>query len=325
MIRIGILLTGASLFVFLYSLLKVYYSKERAIERLHQGYLEEGIDKELLKQKKEDKKFAVKLFKKGLKKSKRLTGYMDKKRKILSKAYLKITVEEYLGIKLVAILLFQLLLILVSSNMPLNIFLGLIFVIIGWILPDVIVGMLIEKRKKLLNRQLCDALKIISNALKAGQGFFQAVTTMVEEVDGPVSQEFGLMLKEVKLGTSVEEAMENMSERMDSEDLKFVTTAVIIQRESGGNLSEILDSISDTIKGRIQLYRELMAASAQGKISATILALIPVGLTFYVLLVNRQTHGVLITETAGIAMLSTAFFMELLGIYFIKKILKIKF
>jgi tight adherence protein B len=325
MIRIWIFLSGVSFFVFLYGILKLYFSKERAIERLQQHYLEEAMDPNHIKLKRQENKVAVKLLAQGFKKSKRLTGYLDKKRFILRKAYLEITIEEFLAIKIVAILLLNLFFFLLSSNITLNIFLGFVFVILGWTLPDVYIGILIEKRKKQLNRQLCDGLKIISNALKAGQGFFQALKTMVEEVEGPLSQEFGLMLKELKLGVSLEDALENMTQRMESEDLKFVATAVLIQRESGGNLAEILESIAETIKGRIQLYRELMAASAQGKISATILALIPVALTFYVLLVNRQTHGVLITETAGIAMLVLAGGMELLGIYFIKKILKIKF
>ena len=323
--RILILLLAGSVFTLFYSILRYFLGKERAIERLNENYYDELNDDNNAKVNKEDKKLAVKFFAESLKKSGLFKDYIQEKRMFLRKAYLHITIEEFIAMKLVLILLLNLFLMIVSSSILASVVFGIIFIVLGWKLPDVFIGMLIEKRKKILNRQLCDSLKIISNSLRAGQAFFQAVATMVQEVDGPISQEFGIMLNEVKLGVSIEEALENMTERLDSEDLKFVSTAVIIQRETGGNLADVIDSISETIKGRISLYRELLAASAQGVISAVIISIIPVLLTFYVLLINRNTHGVLISDPIGIAMLVVASLMWLLGIYFIRRILKIKF
>jgi tight adherence protein B len=325
MTRILSLFAGISFFGFLWLLFSVYLGKDRAIKRL------QAFEAVPLKQKadaharRQEKKLAVRFFAKGLRKTGLFKEYLVEKRRFLAKAHLHVTVEEYLAIKLLAILFFWMVLAWVSPHFILLFIMGLLFGIVGWVIPDSYVEHLIEKRKNRLNRQLCDALKIISNSLRAGHGFFQAVASMVSEVEGPVAEEFSRLLQEIKLGVSVEAALENMTDRVDSEDLRFVATAVIIQRESGGNLSEILDNISQTIKGRITLQRELLAASAQGKISALILALIPVAITLYVLLVNRQTHGILIKEPIGWAMLAVAMGMELLGIYFIRRILKIKF
>lgn len=238
----------------------------------------------------------------------------------LMKADLPITVEELLVIKILFSSAFSFLGFAVFKN-----FIVLIIVyILVWNIPNFIISKRKKERIKLFDSQLNEGITIISNSLKAGYSFLQAVAVVSEETQDPFSKEFKKLLKEMKLRISEEEALKNLLIRVESEDLRLIMNAILIQKDIGGNLSEILDNISETIRERQKIKNELKTLTAQGKLSGIIVMLIPVFLGMVIYLFNKDYMMPLFTTGTGIAMVSAAVFNELLGFLIIRKIVNIE-
>ncbi|HEY5584952.1 MAG TPA: type II secretion system F family protein [Ruminiclostridium sp.] len=237
----------------------------------------------------------------------------------LVKADLPITVEELLVIKILSSSAFAFLAFAVFKDYFIII---LVFVSI-WNVPRFIIANRKKNRIKLFDSQLNDGITIISNSLKAGYSFLQAVAVVAEETRDPFSKEFKKMLKEMNLGISEEEALRNLSIRVESEDLRLVMNAILIQKDIGGNLSEILDNISETIRERQKIKNELNTLTAQGKLSGTILMLLPVFLGIVIYFLNKEYILPLFTTSIGLAMVVSSVVSELFGFLFIRKIINI--
>ncbi|MGI6488873.1 MAG: secretion system protein [Syntrophomonadaceae bacterium] len=179
-----------------------------------------------------------------------------------------------------------------------------------------------DKLKK-LNQQLSDALVIMANGMRAGFGFQQAMDTVTKELPPPIANEFAWTLREIQLGSSTEEALQNMSERVKSDDLDMIVTAVLIQRQVGGNLAQILDNISRTIRDRTRIKGEIKTLTAQGRLSGLIIGLLPVALLFILLIINPDYMNSLLQEDYGFILLGAAALSELLGLMIINKIVDI--
>ena len=203
-------------------------------------------------------------------------------------------------------------------------FLALIIGCAAWYAPMLILKSKVKKRIKLLNEQLGDAIGLVSNSLKAGYSFFQAVDMVAKEMTGPIAEEFQVLQKEINLGLPTEKALENLAARIPSDDLGLLVTAVLIQRQTGGNLAEVLDNISTTIRDRVRIKGEIRTVTAQGRISGWVISLLPVGLCFLIYLINPQHISVLFTRTLGILLLAVSALMELTGIFIIRRIIKIE-
>jgi tight adherence protein B len=169
---------------------------------------------------------------------------------------------------------------------------GPIFAVIGAVigmrLPRTYIGIAAGRRVNAFNDQLGDTLNLWVNALRSGYSVLQAMETIATELPPPVSREFERVVQEVRLGLSMEQALENMYRRVPSEDLDLVITAVNIQREVGGNLAEVLDTISFTIRERVRIKGEVRTLTAQGRVSGWIISLLPIGLA---LLLNAINPG----------------------------------
>jgi len=139
-----------------------------------------------------------------------------------------------------------------------------------------------------------------------------------------VSEEFGKMLQELKLGLAFELAVKNLVDRVDNADIDLVMTSVIIQREVGGNLSEILDKIAITIRERVRIKGQVRTLTAQGRLSGIILVLLPVILAVVMYLISPDYIGILFKESVGRMMLCAAFVSEIMGMLIIRKIVDIK-
>lgn len=237
----------------------------------------------------------------------------------LLKADIPITIEELMVIKILlstctAFLAFAL------SRTPIATTSTLFFM---WYLPNHFISYKKQKRIKEFNIQLNEGIMIISNSLKAGYSFFQAVSTVVEETSGPFSKEFKQLLKEMSFGIAEEDALKNLMTRMESDDLKLVINAILIQKDIGGNLSEILDNIGDTIRERQKIQNELKTLTAQGKLSGIIVVIIPFFLGSVIYLFNKDYMIVLFTNPIGIGMVAASAVNMLFGIFIIKKIIHI--
>lgn len=248
-----------------------------------------------------------------------LGSYFEKTQNNLIKANLPLKAEEYLNIKLILFILCAVIPFATGKNIPIII----ITAILGWFLPDLYLRTRIKKRLKQFNEGLSDTIGLISNSLKAGFSFFQAIDIVAKEMQGPIAQEFEFLQKEIALGCTTEQALENMLTRIKSGDLELVVTSVLIQRQVGGNLAEILDNISFTIRERVRIKGEIRAITAQGRMSGIVIAILPPALGLIIFLVNPEHISLLFSNTVGLVMLGVSVLMELMGIYFIKKIVDI--
>ncbi len=198
-------------------------------------------------------------------------------------------------------------------------------VILGVILPYFFVRRAKAKRLALFEQQLSDALIIIGNCLRTGLSFEQAISSIARDMPEPISKEFARVSKEVHLGLTMENALENMVERLKSKDFMLIVAAVLIQRQVGGNLSEILDGISDTIRERLKIKTSIKVLTASGRTSGMGVGLMPVFILFMLMLINPPYLRMFFETQIGIIMLCIAGGLEVVGFLFVKKIVSIKF
>lgn len=206
-----------------------------------------------------------------------------------------------------------------------NVPLALTGSLLGAVLPLFFIKQAKQKRLKKFNEQLGEALSLMSSSLRAGFSFLQTIDILQKETAPPLSVEFGRTLREMKLGTSTEEALHNMTRRIESDDLELIVTAVGIQRAVGGNLAEILDSISSTIKERVRIKGEVKTLTAQGRISGTIVGLLPLLLGAFILVTNPGYVMIMMRHGLGIVMLAGAVVSEIIGVILIKRIVNIEY
>lgn len=175
----------------------------------------------------------------------------------------------------------------------------------------------------MFDSQLTEAIVVISNSLKAGYSFLQSVAVVSEQIKEPLGKEFRRLLKEMSLGMPEVEAYRNLQNRVQSEDLNLLINALLIQKDIGGNLSEILDNISETIRERQKIKNELKTLTAQGRLTGMIISLLPVFLGFIIYLFNKEYIMLLFTTKIGIGMLIFSFISEIIGLIIIKKIINV--
>ncbi|MFZ5650955.1 MAG: type II secretion system F family protein [Bacillota bacterium] len=180
-----------------------------------------------------------------------------------------------------------------------------------------------NRRLAKFNAQIGDALVIMSNSLRSGFSFLQAMDMVRKELPNPIAREFGRTFQEMNLGTPTEDALENLNARVGSEDLELVITAVLIQRQVGGNLAEILDNIANTIRERIRIKGEIKTLTAQGKVSGIVIGVLPLVLAGVLSVMSPDYLKPLFTTPMGMAMLASALVLEAIGILLIRKIVSI--
>ena len=181
----------------------------------------------------------------------------------------------------------------------------------------------IANRQRAFLNQLGDTLIMVSNALRAGFSFMQAMELISKEMSAPIGTEFQKVINEINLGATLETALENMGRRMTSPDFELVVTAVLIQRQVGGNLSQVLDTISYTINERIRMRREISALTAQGKLSGIIVGVIPFFIAGFILVKNPDYFQPMLDSPIGRMLLVGAVISELIAVFIIRKIIDI--
>jgi tight adherence protein B len=247
-------------------------------------------------------------------------GYTEKIELELQKADWLLRGYEFIFLLAATTLLPIFLIFLWNQNLISMIMAGLL----GFLGPLGYLKLKQQKRLQKFNSQIGDALVLISNSLKAGYGFMQAVEMVAKEMNPPIQTEFVRVMQEVNLGATTEEALVRLTERIASNDLDLVITAMLIQRQIGGNLAEILDNISHTIRERIRIAGEVKTLTAQGRLSGLIIGALPVGLAVFLLLLNPKYMMELFTDPRGQMMVGYAVVAELIAIVIIKKIITIK-
>ncbi|MGO8944127.1 MAG: type II secretion system F family protein [Syntrophobacteraceae bacterium] len=181
-----------------------------------------------------------------------------------------------------------------------------------------------KRRMKKFEKQLPEALELVARTLRAGQAFSAGLNVVSEEFEDPIGPEFERTLDEINFGVSVPEALQSLAARVDCPDLRFFVVAVVIQRESGGNLSEIIENIASVVRERFKLLGKVKVLSAEGNYSAIILCLFPFIVGFVIYLFNSDYMMILIEDPIGKYMIGAGLVMMLLGIIVIRKMTRIK-
>lgn len=194
----------------------------------------------------------------------------------------------------------------------------------GILLGMALLGLRIRRRRKKFTNQLGDMLTMVANALRAGFSFMQAFELIAREMDAPMGREVQLVVNEVNLGNTLESALDNMQRRVASPDFELVVTAVLIQRQVGGDLASILDTISETIAERVRMRREVMTLTAQGRMSGWVLAAVPFALSIVIYVVNPGYLKPLLESDIGHMFIIGAIILEVIGFIIIQRIVDIK-
>ena len=205
-----------------------------------------------------------------------------------------------------------------------NVIVGLVFMAFGTLAPWFYLGFRRSRRRKKFNAALPDTLQLMSGSLAAGLSLSQSVDTIVREGTEPVSSEFKRVLIETRLGVPLETALDGVAERFESKDFEWVVMAINIQRQVGGNLAELLDTVAATMREREYLRRQVASLSAEGRISAMVLSGLPPMFLLYLLVAKRDYVMPLFTDVRGLAMLIGATVWLLVGILWMSKLVKVE-
>jgi Flp pilus assembly protein TadB len=323
MLMFVVILSFITLLMIFYCITRFIFARNNSITRLKRYTNLEEMRNDKKKPAKKEIKSSLSFISKGIGNVSFLEGYKKKVQIQLTRAHLLLKAEEFITLCLIIFTtLFLIVLMLKGTRQwPLALIAG----ILGWMLPSIVIKSKVKKRIKTLNDQLGDAINLISNSLKAGYSFFQAIDTVSKEMTGPIAEEFTVLQKEINLGLNTEKALENMTNRVMSDDLELLVTAVMIQRQVGGNLAEVLDNISTTIRDRVRIKGEIKTATAQGRMSGWVISLLPIALGLMIYLINPQHMSLLFTNPLGILILVVSAMMEMIGIFLINKIVKIEF
>lgn len=239
----------------------------------------------------------------------------------LARADLKLTPAEYVLLNFASTLVGFLLFLLIGRG---SLILGLIGGVIGFYVPRFYLRYLQGKRLNAFNNQLGDTLILLANSLRSGYSLLQSMETVSKELPPPISIEFARVTREIGLGLTIQEALDHMLERINSDDLDLIITAIDIQHEVGGNLAEILDTIAHTIRERVRIKGQIRALTASQRLSGNIVALLPIALGFVLFLINPAYISNLFQESCGIMMLIFSGVTIAAGYYSIRKIVQIE-
>ncbi len=244
----------------------------------------------------------------------------DKLQKKISSAYWAITGTEYILIRIVATAMALFLGWFIPGNILGGVFLGAIAIM----LPPILLERAIAQRQKKFSDQLLDVLVLIVGAVQAGYSLMQAIDLAVKEIPAPASEEFGRVFREIRLGISLEGALTNLSERMASDDMQIVVTAVVINSQVGGNLSMVLGSTISTIRDRQQLFGEIRSLTSYSRFVGNLLTMMPFIAGVAIFIMSPGYFDTVKTSLFTQIILVVALLGVIIGNMWVRQIVKIK-
>lgn len=201
---------------------------------------------------------------------------------------------------------------------------ALVLAALGCALPAGYLLWLKSQRVAMFERQLPEALELVSRALRAGHAFSVGLKLVGEEAADPIGMEFRRVFEEVSMGVALPQALQNMTTRMDCVDLRFFVTSVLIQRETGGNLAEIIDALAGLIRKRFELHLRVRSLSAEGRMSAIVLIGLPVIVGVLLFKMNPEYMGLLFTDPIGQNLATVGSLLMVIGAVVMKRMVAIK-
>lgn len=213
---------------------------------------------------------------------------------------------------------------------------GLVLAVIGYILPALFVRTHEKRRREKFVRQLADALMLLTNSLRSGYSFLKGLELVAKEMEDPISKELNRMQREVSLGATVEESLMNLGRRVNSQDMDIVISAFLVQKDVGGNLTEVMEKVAETIRERLRIQGDIRVLTAQGRFSGMVVGLMPVVVFAAIFFFGSREYfdplwGPPVAwqmgsfdVTYGMLALVAAVMLQLTGFYMIHKIITIK-
>lgn len=201
---------------------------------------------------------------------------------------------------------------------------ALLAALVGYMVPRLWLAGRRQKRRAKLEAQLLDALPLLANSLRSGYSFLQAVDFTARQLGGPLGAELQRTLQETQLGAELERALQGLDQRVGSTDLELVVTAVLLQRQVGGNLADLLNTVENTMRERARIKGELQSLTGQQRLSGIVIGALPVFLGVVLYLMSPDYISLLFTRTAGQVMLGLAIVMEVLGVLVMRRVLDIQ-
>jgi tight adherence protein B len=212
-----------------------------------------------------------------------------------------------LGLTIAAVLIYK------------TVIMGVVAGIVGILLPNLLIRSWEAKRKYLFLNQLLEGIMLISGCLKAGLSIPQAFEILVEDMSGPIVQEFSWVLKEVKMGVPLEESLNRLNKRMPSEELSLITNAILVASATGGNLAKVFARIAITIRDNRKLKNNIKTLTLQGRMQAIIMAILPFAFIWFVLTFNREHFDIMLKTEVGRLMLTIGAILLAVGLFLINK------
>jgi tight adherence protein B len=209
-------------------------------------------------------------------------------------------------------------------NILLGLAIGCILTIVGWGIPKPVVNMYYNRRAGQFVDQMVDGLTLMSNGLKSGLSIPQSFKLIVDNMSNPISQEFELVLSQIALGTSVEEALNDLAIRIPYPDVQMFVTAVNILKDTGGNVAETFDTIGKTIRERVKIEKKIAAVTAQGVMQGTIITMVPFVMIAMLVVIDPTFVAPLFNQPLGWLILVTMLTLQIIGGLMIRRIVKIR-
>lgn len=242
------------------------------------------------------------------------------RRELLEMAGLKLSQADYIILVVSGTVVGGLIGLLLSG-----IGLALLFFLIAPFAGHIVLVVLTMRRRTKFDAQLGDTLQLLTGGLRAGHSILRAIDAAAVEADSPTSEEMRRIITETSLGKDLQQSLNDTADRMDSEDFMWIAQAIQINREVGGNLAEVLDQVSGTIRERTEIKGHIKALAAEGKFSAYILMALPLGIVVMLSVVNPDYIGVLYTEPLGWVMIGVSVVLMVIGGLWLRKIIDLKF
>jgi len=246
--------------------------------------------------------------------------YMNKASRALSEMYIFQDARKFFLLNMAITGFFFIVGLIVSQSF----FAGLLFGVFGFFTPRFFISYLRKKRYQQFEAQLVDGLLVLSNALRSGMNLVQAIETLEQEMEAPISQEFGLVIRENRLGVNIEEALENLAKRIPSEDLSLLVTSINIVHGMGGNLMEIFDSMAEVLRERNKLKGKTDALTSQGKLQGIIVGLMPTVIGVIMYFMDPAAMQRMFTSAIGIVSIGVMLGLQITGFFILKKITTIR-
>jgi tight adherence protein B len=255
----------------------------------------------------------------GLERALSRGGYADRVADDLARADVPLRVGEYLLVRWLVSVAVAYVLWRATGQFAIAAVLG----VIGYFLPRLYVRFRRARRARILEEQLVDGLTLMASSLRAGFSFLQAVEAVTREHPAPISAEFKLLLEDIAVGATVEDALCRLAERTDSEELDMAVTAMLIQRSTGGNLAEVLENLATTVRERMRIRREVHTLTAQQRYASYIVGALPIIMFGLLAAMNPKYLFALFGTELGHLLLAVAIFFELIGFIVIRWLMDI--